>query len=65
MSCRLSLDEASVKIRSGPPKDDEEDYALPVWAGEVPLPSVPGTPQPDPVLPAGIPVPSYLDPYRR
>ena len=33
----MELDEASVKIRTGPPKDDEEDYALPIWAGVVPL----------------------------
>ena len=39
----LPLDEASAKVRTGPPKDDEEDYALPVWAGEIPLPLQPGT----------------------
>ena len=33
----LSLDEASAKIRNGPPGDDEEDYALPIWAGVIPV----------------------------
>jgi len=33
----LPLEEASAKIRTGGPVDDEEDYALPVWAGVVPL----------------------------
>ena len=44
----LSLDEASAKVRTGPPKDDEEDYALPVWAGELPLRLEPLAPVPDP-----------------
>ena len=33
----LSLDEASAKVRNGPPGDDEEDYVLPIWAGLVPM----------------------------
>ena len=37
MMLGLSLDEASAKIRNGPPGDDEEDYALPIWAGLIPL----------------------------
>lgn len=41
---RLPLTEVSGKIRRGGPVDDEEDLALPVWAGEVPLQSVPGSP---------------------
>jgi nitroimidazol reductase NimA-like FMN-containing flavoprotein (pyridoxamine 5'-phosphate oxidase superfamily) len=43
----LPLDEASAKARSGPPVDDEEDYALNAWAGVIPLATVPGTPTPD------------------
>jgi len=43
----LPLDEASAKIRSGPPVDDEEDYALDTWAGVIPLATVAGTPTPD------------------
>jgi nitroimidazol reductase NimA-like FMN-containing flavoprotein (pyridoxamine 5'-phosphate oxidase superfamily) len=34
---RLPIDEASAKVRSGPPVDDDEDYALPIWAGVVPM----------------------------
>lgn len=43
----LPLDEVSAKIRTGPPIDDEEDYALPVWGGIVPLVQTFGTPEPD------------------
>jgi nitroimidazol reductase NimA-like FMN-containing flavoprotein (pyridoxamine 5'-phosphate oxidase superfamily) len=43
----LPLNEASAKLRSGPPVDDEEDYALDTWAGVIPLATVAGTPTPD------------------
>ncbi len=43
----LPITEASAKVRTGPPIDDEEDYALPVWAGVVPIRMQPGTPIPD------------------
>ena len=56
----MPLSEASAKVRTGPPADDEEDYALPVWAGVLPLRLVAGTPVPDARLPAGTPVPDYL-----
>ena len=62
---RLSLDEASAKVRTGPPKDDEEDYALPVWAGVLPLVTAPGAPLPDPRLGAGIAVPGSVTRYAR
>lgn len=55
------LDEASAKIRAGPPLDDEADYAADVWAGVVPLALVRGRPVPDPRLRPGIPSPAYLD----
>jgi nitroimidazol reductase NimA-like FMN-containing flavoprotein (pyridoxamine 5'-phosphate oxidase superfamily) len=61
----LPLCEASAKIRTGAPIDDEEDYALPIWAGHLPLTLVPGAPVPDARLPAGIPVPAGLVGYRR
>ena len=61
----VTLDEASAKVRTGPPKDEEEDYALPVWAGVLPLRTLPGEPEPDPLLPEDIPAPSYLNEYRR
>jgi nitroimidazol reductase NimA-like FMN-containing flavoprotein (pyridoxamine 5'-phosphate oxidase superfamily) len=56
----LPLAEASAKVRTGPPIDDEEDYALPVWAGVLPLRATPGAPDADPRLPAGTPVPDYV-----
>ncbi len=59
------LDESSAKIRTGPPKDDAEDYSLPVWAGLLPLTLTPGAPQPDPVLTAGILLPDYIRNYQR
>jgi len=61
----LPLDEASAKIRTGPPKDDEVDYALPVWAGVLPLRVVAEAPIADPRLKPGTPVPDYVRSYRR
>ena len=57
---RIPLEEASAKIRSGPPIDDEEDMQLPVWAGVVGLRTVAAGPEPDPLLAAGIEPPAYL-----
>ncbi|HYX70725.1 MAG TPA: pyridoxamine 5'-phosphate oxidase family protein [Terriglobales bacterium] len=54
----LSIEEASSKVREGPPLDDEEDYALPVWAGVVPLKLEPQAPVPDPRLSPGITPPA-------
>ncbi len=47
--------------------DDDEDYALPIWAGRVPLKLVPGTPEPDPRLDPAYAdaIPDYILPYRR
>ncbi|MFD1541965.1 pyridoxamine 5'-phosphate oxidase family protein [Nonomuraea guangzhouensis] len=50
----VPLDECSAKVRTGPPVDREADYDLPVWAGELPLRIVPGTPVPEPHLTPGI-----------
>lgn len=49
---RLDLREVSAKVRTGPPKDEEEDYALPVWAGVVPVTTTLRPPEPDPRLSA-------------
>jgi len=51
----MSLDEASAKLRTGPPVDDEEDYALPVWAGEIPVRLQAAAPVADPRLGPGVP----------
>jgi nitroimidazol reductase NimA-like FMN-containing flavoprotein (pyridoxamine 5'-phosphate oxidase superfamily) len=61
----LPLDEVSAKVRTGPPVDDEEDYALDVWAGVVPLSLQAAPPLPDPRLCAGISVPAYAAAYHR
>jgi len=65
MVLRLPLDEASAKIRTGPPGDDAEDYALPIWAGVIPITEVYGAPIPDPALEHDIPVPAHLENYER
>ncbi len=57
----LPLDEASVKIRTGPPDDGHSrDAALGLWAGELPLATTWQQPIPDPALPPGIPVPPHI-----
>ncbi len=61
----IPIDEASAKIRTGPPSDDAADMGLPVWAGLLPLPVVPGRPQDDPTLPNGLSPPSNVASYRR
>jgi nitroimidazol reductase NimA-like FMN-containing flavoprotein (pyridoxamine 5'-phosphate oxidase superfamily) len=61
----LPLDECSVKLRTGPPLDDEEDLDRFTWAGVVPLTTVPGAPVPAPDLRADPPVPAYASGYRR
>jgi nitroimidazol reductase NimA-like FMN-containing flavoprotein (pyridoxamine 5'-phosphate oxidase superfamily) len=59
----LPLDEASAKVRSGPPTDDEADLGLPVWAGVIPLGIEPADPVPD----SGVdgPPPAYVAEYER
>jgi nitroimidazol reductase NimA-like FMN-containing flavoprotein (pyridoxamine 5'-phosphate oxidase superfamily) len=61
----LPLEEASAKIRTGPPLDDEEDYSLPIWAGVVPLKLVAGEPIKDPLLSAELQPPDYATHYKR
>jgi hypothetical protein len=61
----LPIEEASAKVRTGPPIDDEPDYSLPAWAGVIPLSLRAGEPQPDARLAAGIPVPDYVRDYER
>jgi hypothetical protein len=61
----LPLALVSAKVRSGPPIDDEEDHALPVWAGVIPLHLAPGAPLPDPRLAAERAAPAYALRYRR
>jgi uncharacterized protein len=56
----IPLAEASVKVRTGPPKDDEADLGSPAWAGVLPLSLAFGAPQPDPALPPGRELPGNI-----
>jgi nitroimidazol reductase NimA-like FMN-containing flavoprotein (pyridoxamine 5'-phosphate oxidase superfamily) len=60
----LSLDEASAKVRTGPPVDDDEDMDRDVWAGELPLALKALDPRPDPRLAAGIELPEHVARWR-
>jgi uncharacterized protein len=61
----LELNEASAKVRTGPPNDDEEDYALPIWAGIVPVRQVYGTPIDDGRLFPGTSLPDHVNNFIR
>jgi nitroimidazol reductase NimA-like FMN-containing flavoprotein (pyridoxamine 5'-phosphate oxidase superfamily) len=61
----VPLNEASAKVRSGPPKDDEADLALTIWAGELPLGLVAMEARDDPLLPPGVLRPGWLATYDR
>jgi len=56
----LPLDEVSAKIRTGPPIDDEEDYALPIWGGVIPVVQSFGEPVPDDRALPGITAPALV-----
>jgi len=62
---RLPLTEVSAKIRVGPPEDDAPDYALPVWAGVIPLALTAGLPIRDERCDPSIPTPGYAARYER
>ena len=57
---RLDLQEVSLKARTGPPVDDDDDLDLPVWAGVLPLVTRPGAAEPAPDLRAPLPVPEHV-----
>ena len=61
---RIPLTEASAKVRSGPPIDEEADYTLSVWAGELPVRLVTGAPISDPRLGRHLQVPAYVRNYQ-
>ena len=56
----FQIEEASAKVRQGPPLDDEEDYSLSMWAGVLPVKLTAGTPTPDARLASGTALPRYL-----
>lgn len=61
----LPLEEVSAKVRTGGPVDDDADYALPVWAGVLPLETVARSPEPDALRKNDPPLPGYLRNYSR
>jgi uncharacterized protein len=60
----MELNEVSAKVRSGPPGDDEEDYAVPIWAGVVPLKTQVLPPIDDPRLLAGLLAPEHAKNFK-
>ncbi len=62
---KLKIEEASAKIRQGPPLDYEHDRTLPIWAGEIPFALVPLSPVPDADLLPDVKIPTYVADYRR
>jgi nitroimidazol reductase NimA-like FMN-containing flavoprotein (pyridoxamine 5'-phosphate oxidase superfamily) len=58
----MDLEECVAKIRTGPPVDDEEDYALPIWAGVIPVEARIGEPIDDPRNLSGVTRPGHLNP---
>ena len=61
----MPIDEASIKIRSGPPKDAAKDLDLPYWTGVIPLRLTSGMAVPDPIMKADKAVPNYAVDYSR
>jgi len=61
----IRIDQASAKVRSGPPVDDEADYALPIWAGVLPMQEVSLSPMRDERMDREIAVPEYITKYSR
>ncbi|HUR99246.1 MAG TPA: pyridoxamine 5'-phosphate oxidase family protein, partial [Pyrinomonadaceae bacterium] len=62
---KLSIDEASAKVRTGGPVDDEEDYGMDVWAGVLPLKLATGEPVADARLDPSIEPPNHVTNYKR
>jgi len=61
----INIDEASAKVRVGPPIDEQEDYSLPVWAGILPLQETPLIPIRDELQPEEVLLPDYVSQYSR
>jgi uncharacterized protein len=62
---RLPINEASAKVRTGDPVDDDEDYSMEVWAGVMPLRMAADPAIPDQRMKTDLPVPSYIVGYAR
>lgn len=62
---KLRISECSAKVRSGGPKDQEDDLSLPIWAGVIPLRVAPQAPVSDEPMPHPVPIPAYVTRYTR
>jgi len=60
----IDMDDASAKIRTGPPVDDDEDYELPIWAGVIPLDLVASEAETDEKLSHDLEVPDHVTGYQ-
>lgn len=60
----FTIEEASAKVRTGPPADPERDLSLPIWAGTIPLRIVAGRAEPSPDLPEDVDLPASARSYR-
>lgn len=65
MLLKLPLGESSAKVRTGWPLDEDEDYDLEIWAGVIPFTTVTEAPLVDPALRVNVPMPDYVERYRR
>jgi uncharacterized protein len=61
----IKIDQASAKVRSGPPEDNEADYTLPIWAGVLPLQEISLAPVQEEHMTQDIAVPDYITKYSR
>jgi nitroimidazol reductase NimA-like FMN-containing flavoprotein (pyridoxamine 5'-phosphate oxidase superfamily) len=61
----IPIENASAKIRTGPPVDDEQDKDLPIWAGVLPMVHGTSSPQPEPNSGSAVPIPEYILQYKR
>jgi nitroimidazol reductase NimA-like FMN-containing flavoprotein (pyridoxamine 5'-phosphate oxidase superfamily) len=60
----MAINEGSAKVRTGPPVDDDEDYALPIWAGVLPISQILHDPIPDPKNQAGLEIPQHIRDFK-
>ncbi|WP_138465937.1 pyridoxamine 5'-phosphate oxidase family protein [Poseidonocella sp. HB161398] len=60
----MKIEEGAAKVRTGGPNDEEPDYALPIWAGVIPVRMVVGTPEPDPRNLPGVELPAHVRDFR-
>ena len=60
----MAIDEASAKIRTGHSVDEEDDYALSIWAGVIPIIQKVGVPEPDPKNLPGVPIPEHVSEFK-